>query len=32
MVIHIRSRHGVHPYFDIPMPRSLKVVRRSGFT
>jgi hypothetical protein len=22
-VIHVMSRHGVHPYFDIPMPRPM---------
>jgi hypothetical protein len=24
MVIHIKSGHGVDPYFDIPMPKSMK--------
>jgi hypothetical protein len=23
-VIHVKSQHGVDPYFDIPMPRSMK--------
>jgi hypothetical protein len=24
MVIHVKSRHGVNPHFDIHMPRSMK--------
>jgi hypothetical protein len=23
-VVHVKSGHGVDPYFDIPMPRSMK--------
>jgi hypothetical protein len=25
-VIHVKSRHGVDPYFDTPMPRSMNEV------
>jgi hypothetical protein len=31
VVIHVKSGHGVEPYFDIPMPRSLKGWRRKWF-
>jgi hypothetical protein len=24
MVIHIKSEHGIDPYFDIPMPESME--------
>jgi hypothetical protein len=32
MVIHVKSRHGVNPYFDIPMPILMKGVAKNGFT
>jgi hypothetical protein len=30
-VIHVKSRHGVDPYLDIPMPRSMKGWRKKWF-
>jgi hypothetical protein len=24
MVIHVKSEHGIDPYFDIPMPESME--------
>jgi hypothetical protein len=30
-VIHVKSRHGVDPYFDIPMPRSIKGWQKKWF-
>jgi hypothetical protein len=29
--IHVRSDHGVDPYFDLPMPRSMKRWRKKSF-
>jgi hypothetical protein len=31
VVIHVRFGHGVDPYFDIIMPRSMKGWWKSGF-
>jgi hypothetical protein len=31
MVIYVRFRHGIDPYFDIPMPRSMKGWRKRWF-
>jgi hypothetical protein len=31
-VIHVKFEHGANPYFDIPMPRSMKRWQKSGFT
>jgi hypothetical protein len=31
VVIHVKSRHGVNPYFDIPLPRSMKGWRNKWF-
>jgi hypothetical protein len=30
-VIHVKSEHAVDPYFDIPMPISMKVWRKKLF-
>jgi hypothetical protein len=32
VVIHAKSGHGVDPYFNIPMPKSMKGWRKSGST
>jgi hypothetical protein len=31
VVIHIKSRHGVDPYFDIPMPKSMNTRQKMWF-
>jgi hypothetical protein len=31
-VIHVKVGHGVDPYLEVPMPRSMKGGRRNGFT
>jgi hypothetical protein len=31
VVVHVKSGHGVDPYFNIPMPRSMKGSQKSGF-
>jgi hypothetical protein len=31
MVIHVKSKHGVDPYFNIDMPRSMKGWRKKWF-
>jgi hypothetical protein len=31
MIIHVKSRHRVDPYLDIPMPRSMKGWRKKWF-
>jgi hypothetical protein len=30
-IIHVKFRHGIHPYFDIHMPRSMKGWRKKWF-
>jgi hypothetical protein len=30
-IIHVKSRHGFDPYFDIPMPRSMKGWQKKWF-
>jgi hypothetical protein len=30
-ILHVRSGHGVDPYFDLPMPRSIKGWRNNWF-
>jgi hypothetical protein len=32
VVIHVKAGHGVHPYLEIPMPRSIKGWQKKWFT
>jgi hypothetical protein len=31
IIINTKSRHGVNPYFDTPMPKSMKGWQENGF-